>query len=68
MPGRPLSESMMVYANDKALAKKHGEWARRIVEKRFSREAMVKGHERLYLSLIDELKSVEVKAAGISDG
>jgi glycosyltransferase involved in cell wall biosynthesis len=46
-----LIEKMKIYANDKSLAKKHGEYARRIVLERFSREVMIQGHERLYLNL-----------------
>jgi glycosyltransferase involved in cell wall biosynthesis len=46
-----LSERMMAYARDRSLGKQHGERARCVVLERFSKEGMIKEHEKLYLSL-----------------
>jgi sugar transferase (PEP-CTERM/EpsH1 system associated) len=59
-----LSEAILSYFNQPNEARRHGEAARRVVERRFSLDRMVDDYEQLYLELMDKHPSPEARLHG----
>jgi sugar transferase (PEP-CTERM/EpsH1 system associated) len=59
-----LAEAILSYFEQPDAARRHGEAARVVVERRFSLDRMVDDYERLYLALMDKHPSPEARLRG----